>query len=127
MYATISPVTVYPNTATMLFCPEVMIQNLGVATRAVATYALRADDGSTCLQGTCVMSDAVYALWGADDAYVFNWLASELSLTILEIIDLPLNQLATDPQPEPPPDPTPPDPQPEPTPEPTPDPDPTPP
>lgn len=94
MYATIEPVSVYPSTASMLCIPEVMVQNLGVATRAIVTWCFCTAEGEQLTQDTMAMPYDVYALWGTDDAYVFTWLAAQLGLTILSIVDLPFGELA---------------------------------
>lgn len=94
MYAIISPVSVYPSTATMLCVPEVMVQNLGVATRAVVTWTLCTSEAQPLSQGTVAMPSETYALWGSDDTFVFNWLGEQLDLTITTIVDLPAGELA---------------------------------
>lgn len=94
MYATIEPVSVYPSTASMLCIPEVMLQNLGVATRNVVTWTLCTAEAQSLTQGTLTMSAEEYALWGTDDTYVFTWVAAQLGLTILSIVDLPFGELA---------------------------------
>ena len=86
MYATISPVTVFPSEATQLQVPEVLLMGLGSSARCIVTYALCDSEGSKLRQDLMIMDAETYASWGTDDSFVLTWLATQLGLTIVEIV-----------------------------------------
>lgn len=86
MYATISPVTVFPSQATQLQVPEVLLLGLGSSARCIVTYALCDSEGAKLIQDLLTMDTETYASWGTDDSFVLAWIASQLGLTIVESV-----------------------------------------
>ena len=83
MYATITPVSVFPTTATVLF-----INNVTVQPGASASYQwwLQNDSRGSLTTGTITLDGAAYAAWGEDDEYLYRFTAEQLGLTIIEIV-----------------------------------------
>lgn len=83
MYATITPVSVFPTTATVLF-----INNVTVQPGASASYQwwLQNDSRGSLTTGTITLDGAAYAAWGSDDEYLYRFTAEQLGLTIIEIV-----------------------------------------
>ena len=89
MYATIQPVSVgWPGkTADKLRVSNVAISVIGPDGKASVSWQLYSDAGSVA-EGSCELAGEAYAAWGANDAYLLEWLAepAQLGLTIIEIV-----------------------------------------
>jgi hypothetical protein len=83
MYATITPVQVFPSTATALF-----INNVTVQLGASASYQwwLQTEERGNLTTGVLSLAGAAYAAWGSDDEYLYRYSAEVLGLTIIEIV-----------------------------------------
>ena len=83
MFATITPVPVFPSTATVLF-----INNVTVQPGASASYQwwLQNDTRGSLTTGTITLDGAAYAAWGTDDEYLYRYSAESLGLVIVEIV-----------------------------------------
>ena len=83
MYATITPVPVFPSTATVLF-----INNVTVQPGASASYQwwLQSAERGSLTTGSINLDGAAYAAWGTDDEYLYTYTAGVLGLTIVEIV-----------------------------------------
>ena len=83
MHATITPVSVFPSTATVLF-----INNVTVQPGASASYQwwLQNDSRGSLTTGTITLAGAAYAAWGSDDEYLYRYSAESLGLVIVEIV-----------------------------------------
>lgn len=91
MYATITPVQVFPGTATVLF-----INNVTVQLGASASYQwwLQSAERGNLTTGTITLDGAAYAAWGADDEYLYRYSAESLGLVIIDIVrDVPAPDL----------------------------------
>ena len=87
MYATIQPVSPgWPaKTADKLRVSNVQINTIGQGGNAQVRWQLYSDAGSV-VEGTNTLAGAAYDAWGAHDAYLLEWLAGVLGLTIVEIV-----------------------------------------
>ena len=87
MYATIQPVSAgWPaKTADKLRVCNVQINTIGQNGTAEVRWQLYSDAGSV-VEGTNTLAGAAYDAWGAHDAYLLEWLAGVLGLTIVEIV-----------------------------------------
>ena len=83
MYATITPVPVFPSTATVLFINNVTVQP---GTSANFQWWLQNDSRGSLTTGTIALDGAAYAAWGADDDYLYTYTAAQLGLTIVAIV-----------------------------------------
>lgn len=83
MHATITPVSVFPSTATVLF-----INNVTVQPGASASYQwwLQSAERGSLTTGTITLDGAAYAAWGSDDEYLYRFTAEQLGLVIVEIV-----------------------------------------
>ena len=83
MYATITPVSVFPSTATVLY-----INNVNVQPGASASYQwwLQSAERGSLTTGSINLDGAAYAAWGADDEYLYRYSAESLGLVIVEIV-----------------------------------------
>ena len=83
MYATITPVSVVPSTATVLF-----INNVTVQPGASASYQwwLQSEARGNLTTGVLSLAGDAYAAWGSDDEYLYRYAAETLGLTIIEIV-----------------------------------------
>ena len=83
MHATITPVSVFPSTATVLF-----INNVTVQPGASANFQwwLQNDSRGSLTTGTLSLDGAAYAAWGADDEYLYRYSAETLGLVIVDIV-----------------------------------------
>ena len=83
MYATITPVSVFPSTATVLF-----INNVTVQPGASASYQwwLQSAERGSLTTGAITLDGAAYAAWGTDDEYLYRYSAGVLGLVIVEIV-----------------------------------------
>lgn len=79
MKAPITPVSIFPNTATTLVVQSVSV-NLGVG--ATGYYTLTDDSGAMLSNGGCNMNPADYANWNTDDTVAFRAIATKLGLTL---------------------------------------------
>lgn len=86
MYAKIQPVICYPSTATKLICPNVNIRNLGGDCYADIAWQLFSDTNEKLQYNFLKMPKEDYDLWGTDDTYILNYVASKLNLSIIEIV-----------------------------------------
>lgn len=80
--AAIQPV-VFPilGTATQL---SVLILNFPTdAVTCTTYYQLLTDDGKQCAQGNYTMTEAEFAAWGDDNAYIDNLIANYIGVTII--------------------------------------------
>lgn len=80
--AKIEPV-VFPilGTATQL---NVLVLNFATdATTCTTYYQLMTDDGKQCAQGNYTLTEAEYAAWGEDNAYIDGVVANHIGVTIV--------------------------------------------
>lgn len=103
MFSTITPVTVYPNQCSILSVDQAVVR-LGFG--AAVYWQLYTAEGVQVQANTTPMPHDVYAQWGDDDKFAFEWLAQNQNLTITGPITLDPPWI-TPPQPEPTPEPTP--------------------
>jgi hypothetical protein len=83
MYATITPVSVFPTTATVLYINNVNVQP---GTSAAFQWWLQSAERGNLTAGTINLDGAAYAAWGSDDEYLYRYSAESLGLTIVEIV-----------------------------------------
>jgi hypothetical protein len=83
MYATITPVSVFPTTATVLYINNVNVQP---GTSAAFQWWLQSAERGNLTAGTITLAGAAYAAWGADDEYLYRYSAETLGLVIVEIV-----------------------------------------
>ena len=83
MHATITPVSVFPSTATVLFINNVTVQP---GTSANFQWWLQSAERGSLTTGAITLDGAAYAAWGADDEYLYRYSAETLGLVIVEIV-----------------------------------------
>ena len=83
MHATITPVPVFPSTATVLFINNVTVQP---GTSASYQWWLQSAERGNLTAGSINLEGAAYAAWGADDEYLYRYSAESLGLVIVEIV-----------------------------------------
>jgi hypothetical protein len=88
MYATIEPVQTYPVASTILTISGVVVQLGNCATYQWALAP--ATEGAPLASGSLIISGTAYDAWGANDAYLYEYTAKQLGLTIVKIVtDIP--------------------------------------
>lgn len=99
MFANIKPVTVFPRgQAVILEALAIVTPNKG----ANVEWRLSNSSMQAIAQGLEAMQKEDYDQWGADDEYVFTWLAGKLGVEVTEVVEPP-----PPPDPEPAPEPGP--------------------
>jgi hypothetical protein len=94
MYAIISPVQVFPGTATVLFINNVNVQP---GTSASYQWWLQDAERANLTTGIINLTGDAYSQWGSDDDYLYTYTATALGLTIVEIVpDAPVVPPAPD-------------------------------
>jgi len=83
MYAIISPVQVFPGTATVLFINNVNVQP---GTSASYQWWLQDAERANLTTGIINLTGDAYSQWGSDDDYLYTYTATALGLTIVEIV-----------------------------------------
>jgi hypothetical protein len=104
MYAKIDPVTYRTGQAKCLVVRNTSIQ---LGDRAIVEWSLMGDqatDRRDYESGGTMMSGNDYSVWGQDDSYVYEWLATQLSVTINSMSDKSYWDTTPEPAPEPEPD-----------------------
>lgn len=89
MYARISPVSVWPGTATQLRIGGAALTGFGEQGCADVLWTLSDDAQANLRTNSTRMPPQAYASWTGQDADLFAWLAGELDLTVVEIVDEP--------------------------------------
>ena len=84
MYATITPVSTFPSSSTVLSINNVTV--FPGSSAAFNWYLLAAPNGAPQANGTIALDGAAYAAWGADDEYLYRYSAETLGLVIVEIV-----------------------------------------
>lgn len=84
MYAIVEPVQTYPVASTILTISGVVVQLGNCATYQWALAP--ATEGAPLASGSLIISGTAYDAWGADDAYLYEYTATQLGLTIVEIV-----------------------------------------
>jgi hypothetical protein len=101
MYAKIDPVTYRTGQAKCLVVRNTSIQ---LGDRAIVEWSLMGDqatDRRDYESGGTMMSGNDYSVWGQDDSYVYEWLATQLSVTINSMSDKSYWDTTPEPAPEP--------------------------
>ena len=83
MYAAIQPVPAFPKPAVALFINNVTVWP---SSEAQFGWTLRDADGAQVGFGILTLSGDAYAAWGTDDDYLYTYPATQLGLTIIEIV-----------------------------------------
>lgn len=84
MFAKIQPVNVFPRgQAAVLEVMAIVTPNKG----ANVEWRLSSEAMQPMTQGMEAMPKDAYDLWAADDSYLFQWVASQLGLTITELVE----------------------------------------
>lgn len=83
MQANITPVSVWPGTASVLSLGATQIVGYGDQGAASVMWYLLSADGAQLQYGQVSIQGADYAGWGADDAYLLAVVAAQLGLTII--------------------------------------------
>ena len=87
MYATISPVTVYPNTATQLRIGGAEISGFGQLGSMWILWTLADSTGKALRTDSLRMTGSDYAGWSGQDEDLFVWVAGQLGVLVTEIVD----------------------------------------
>ena len=87
MHATIQPVSVgWPSfQATVLRVTVVLVNRIGLDGSADVRWSLSSEQGGS-FEGANTLQGLAYDAWGNNDAYLLEWLAGVLGLTIIEIV-----------------------------------------
>ena len=88
MYAKIQPVSVGlpPVSCDALRISNVACNALGIDGQATIQWSVTGDAPGAYQGGSLSLEGAAYAAWGADDAYLYDYAAQQLGLTIIEIV-----------------------------------------
>lgn len=82
MFAKIKPINIFPRgQAAVLEAMAIVTPNKG----ANVEWRLSDQNMQPLSQGMDAMPGDAYEKWGADDAYLFEWLAAHLGLTLVEL------------------------------------------
>lgn len=81
MESKITPVQVFPHTATTLKIVGVQVRKLGEEGSAMVAWQLFNDKDLQIQSGAVELKGAEYSAWGSDDAYVLGVVLSKLGLT----------------------------------------------
>ena len=82
MYATIEPINYRVGSATRLVVRGIVVK---LASSAFVDWAFVDENQKEYESGNTQLTGEDYQAWGDDDEYVYNWLATELGATIVNI------------------------------------------
>jgi len=83
MNALIQPISFWNETATTLTIENANITTFGEHGTVHVHWYLSTDEGKRLKNEVIVFSNDEYSLWGADDNYILNAVATKLGLTII--------------------------------------------
>lgn len=81
MQTNITPVQVFPHTATVLKVTAAQVREFGEGGQAIVAWQLFTDDGKQVQSGGVDVSGAEYAAWGDDDNYLLGLVVAKLGLS----------------------------------------------
>ncbi len=87
MYAKINPVTIFPTEAEIIYCPNLRIKDIGNLATVEIVWELQSSLREVLKSGVLYMNHDDYNAWGAENSYIFDWIASKLGLAVTEYID----------------------------------------